>query len=46
MEKSSYIKSIKNVKNNRDIKLITSEARRNYVISEPNYYTKKYQVIY
>ena len=27
---------------NRDIKLITTERRRNYLVSEPNYYTTKF----
>ena len=29
-------KTIENVKKNRDIKLLTTEARRNYLASEPN----------
>ena len=29
-------KAMKNVRNQRDIKLITTEARKNYFISEPN----------
>ena len=27
---------------NRDIKLVTAERRRNYLVSEPNYYTTKF----
>ena len=27
---------------NRDIKLVTTEARWNYFVSEPNYHTKKF----
>ena len=27
---------------NRDIKLITTERRRNYLVSEPNYHTTKF----
>ena len=34
-------KAMENVRNNRDIKLFTTERRRNYLVSEPNLYTKK-----
>ena len=34
-----FRKTMKNVRKHRDIKLITSEARRNYFMLEPNYYT-------
>ena len=27
---------------NRDIKLVTTEKRRNYLVSEPNYHTKRF----
>ena len=30
-----------NVRNHRDINLITTEARSNYLVSEPNSYTTK-----
>ena len=30
---------MENVKRHRDIKLVTTERRRNYLVSEPNYYT-------
>ena len=29
------------VRKNRDIKLATAEARKNYLVPEPNYHTKK-----
>ena len=32
-------KTMENVKRHRDIKLVTTERRRNYLVSEPNYYT-------
>ena len=32
-------KTIENVRKHRDIKLVTTERRRNYLVSEPNYYT-------
>ena len=35
-------KTMKNVRKNRDIKFITTERRRNYLVSEPNYHTTKF----
>ena len=32
---------MKNVRKHRDIKLVTTERRRNYLVSEPNYHTTK-----
>ena len=32
---------MENVRKHRDIKLITTERRRNYLVSEPNYHTTK-----
>ena len=32
---------MENVRKNRNIKLVTTETRRNYLVSEPNYHTKK-----
>ena len=40
MNNVDFRKTMKNVRKHRDIKLITSEARRNYFMSEPNYYTQ------
>ena len=34
-------KTLENVKKHRDIKLVTTERRRNYLISERNYHTTK-----
>ena len=31
-----------NVKKNRNIKLVTTERRRNYLVSEPNYHNTKF----
>ena len=31
-----------NVRKHRDIKLVRTERRRNYLVSEPNYRTKKF----
>ena len=33
---------MENVRKHRDIKLVKTERERNYLESEPNYYTKKF----
>ena len=33
---------MENVRKHRDTKLVTSEKRRNYLASEPNYHTTKF----
>ena len=35
-------KTIKNMRKHRDIKLVTTGRRRNYLVSEPNYHTTKF----
>ena len=35
-------KTIENARKHRDIKLITTEKRRNYLVSGPNYHTTKF----
>ena len=35
-------KTIENLKQNRDIKLVTREGRRNCLVSEPNFHTTKF----
>ena len=42
MKNALYGKTMKNVRKHRHIKLITTEKRRNYLVSEPNYYTTKF----
>ena len=32
---------MENVRKDKDIKLVTTERRRNYLVSEPNYHTTK-----
>ena len=34
-------KTMKNVRKHRDIRLVTTERRNNYLVSEPNYHTTK-----
>ena len=38
-------KATQNVRNNRDIKLVTTGRRRNYLVSEPDYHTTKVSAI-
>ena len=33
---------MENVRKHRNIKLVTTERRRNYLVSEPNYHTTKF----
>ena len=35
-------KTMENVRQHRDIKLVKTKRRRNYLVSEPNYHTKKF----
>ena len=41
MNNSIFRKTMKNVRKHRDIKLVTRERRRNYLVSESNYHTTK-----
>ena len=34
-------KGMENVRKHRDLKLVTTERRRNYLVSEPSYHTTK-----
>ena len=33
-------KTMENIRKHRDIKLVATNRRRNYLVSEPNYHTK------
>ena len=39
---SFFWKTMKNSRKHRDTKLVTSDTRRNYLVSEQNYYTTNF----
>ena len=41
MNNSVFRKTMENIRKHRDIKLVKTERRRNYLVSEPNYHTTK-----
>ena len=41
MNNSVFGKTMENVRNHRDIKLVTTNKKRNTLVSEPNYHTTK-----
>ena len=42
MNNSAFGKTIENVRNDRDIKLVTSDKRSELLVSEPNYHPQKF----
>ena len=42
MNNSVFGKTMKNVRNYRNIKIVTTNKERNRLVSEPNYHTTKY----
>ena len=42
MNNAVFGKTMQNVRKHRDIKLATTEGRRNYLVSKPNYHTTKF----
>ena len=42
MNNAVFRKTMENVRNHRNIKLVTIERRKNYLVSEPNYHTTKF----
>ena len=42
MNNSVFRRTMENVRKQRDIKLVTTNKRRNQLVSEPNYHTTKW----
>ena len=45
MNNAVFEETMKNVRKHRDIKLVTTEARRNYLVSEPTYHTHQFNYV-
>ena len=41
MNNAVFRKTMQNMRKHRDIKLVRTERRKNYLVSEPNYHTTK-----
>ena len=42
MNNAVFEKTMENMRKHRDFKLVTTERRRNYLVSKPNYHTTKF----
>ena len=42
MNNAVFGNTMENVQKHRDIKLVTTDKRRNQIVSEPNFHTTKY----
>ena len=42
MNNSVFGKTMENVRRHRNIKLVTAERRKNYLVSDPNYLSTKF----
>ena len=42
MINAAFSNTVENVRKHRDIKLVRTKRRRNYLISDPSYYTKTF----
>ena len=40
MKNAIFQKTVESVRKHRDMQLVATEARSNYLVSEPNYHTK------
>ena len=39
---NAVLKAMENMRKHRDIKLVTTERKRNYLVSEPNYHVTNF----
>ena len=46
MNNASFENNLGNVRKHRDINLVTTERRKDYLVSEPNYHTKFFSTEY
>ena len=46
MNNAVFGKTMEIVRKHRAINLVTTKARKNYLVSKPNYHKKKFQKIY
>ena len=42
MNNAVFVKPMENMRKHKDIKLVPTEKRRNYLVSEQNYHTTKF----
>ena len=42
MNNAVFGETMENIRNHRDIKIVTSDKRRSILVSEPNYHSSKY----
>ena len=42
MNNAAFGKTMENVRRHRNIKLVTAERRKNYLVSDPNYLSTKF----
>ena len=42
MNNAVFVKTMENMRKHKDIKLVPTEKRRNYLVSEQNYHTTKF----
>ena len=46
MNNAVFGKTMENIRKHRDIKLVTTDKKRNKLVSEPNYHTMNYRFVY